>query len=89
MCTCRLDGNILSSLGGTALIVNASQMDGRVRVATLIALVVFGIVIQASQMRKDKKKKFRISSAPLGLYDGRPWFLPFAGMWHKILDWVE
>ena len=27
--------------------------------------------------------------APLGLYDGRPWFLPFAGMWHKILDWVE
>ncbi len=28
-------------------------------------------------------------SAPLGLYDGRPWFLPFAGMWHKILDWVE
>lgn len=27
--------------------------------------------------------------APLGLYDGRPWFLPFAGMWHRILDWVE
>ena len=28
-------------------------------------------------------------SAPLGLYDGRPWFLPFAGIWHKILDWIE
>ncbi|HEU0295460.1 MAG TPA: FAD-binding oxidoreductase [Anaerolineales bacterium] len=28
-------------------------------------------------------------AAPLGLYDGRPWFLPFAGAWHKILDWVE
>jgi glycine/D-amino acid oxidase-like deaminating enzyme len=27
--------------------------------------------------------------APLGLYDGRPWFLPFAGLWHKVLDWVE
>ncbi|MBK8620165.1 MAG: FAD-binding oxidoreductase [Anaerolineales bacterium] len=33
--------------------------------------------------------KFDFPNAPLGLYDGRPWFLPFAGMWHKILDWVE
>jgi len=32
---------------------------------------------------------FDFPGAPLGLYDGRPWFLPFAGMWHKILDWVE
>jgi glycine/D-amino acid oxidase-like deaminating enzyme len=27
--------------------------------------------------------------APLGMYDGRPWFLPFAGMWYKLLDWVS
>lgn len=33
--------------------------------------------------------KFNFPSAPLGLYDGRPWFLPFAGAWHKILDWIE
>jgi glycine/D-amino acid oxidase-like deaminating enzyme len=26
--------------------------------------------------------------APLGLYNGRPWFLPFAGAWYKFLDWV-
>ena len=26
--------------------------------------------------------------APLGLYDGRPWFLPLAGMYYKFLDWV-
>jgi len=32
---------------------------------------------------------FPFPSAPLGLYDGWPWFLPFAGMWHRILDWVE
>ena len=32
---------------------------------------------------------FPFPGAPLGLYDGRPWFLPFAGMWHKILDWIE
>ena len=33
--------------------------------------------------------RFNFPNAPLGLYNGFPWFLPFAGMWHKILDWVE
>ncbi|HEY3473326.1 MAG TPA: FAD-binding oxidoreductase [Anaerolineales bacterium] len=32
---------------------------------------------------------FQFPSAPLGLYDGFPWFLPLAGAWHKILDWVD
>ncbi len=27
--------------------------------------------------------------APLGLYNGKPWFLPLAGAWYKILDWVS
>ncbi|MGA7357567.1 MAG: FAD-binding oxidoreductase, partial [Candidatus Sulfotelmatobacter sp.] len=27
--------------------------------------------------------------APFGLYNGKPWFLPFAGMWYKFLDWVS
>ncbi len=27
--------------------------------------------------------------APLGLYNGKPWFLPFAGVWYKMLDWVS
>ncbi len=26
--------------------------------------------------------------APLGLYNGRPWFLPAAGLWYKLLDWL-
>jgi glycine/D-amino acid oxidase-like deaminating enzyme len=26
--------------------------------------------------------------APLGLYRGQPWFLPFAGLWYRWLDWV-
>jgi glycine/D-amino acid oxidase-like deaminating enzyme len=26
--------------------------------------------------------------APLGLYNGKPWFLPFAGMYYKVLDWL-
>ena len=33
--------------------------------------------------------QFTFPSAPLGLYNGYPWFLPFAGAWHKILDWIE
>ncbi|MGH9502546.1 MAG: NAD(P)/FAD-dependent oxidoreductase [Terriglobales bacterium] len=27
--------------------------------------------------------------APLGLYNGKPWFLPFAGAWYKFMDWVS
>jgi len=26
--------------------------------------------------------------APLGLYNGRPWFLPAAGLWYRLLDWL-
>ncbi len=32
---------------------------------------------------------FPFPSAPLGAYNGSPWFLPLAGAWHKVLDWVE
>lgn len=35
---------------------------------------------------------FDFPSAPLGLHgnaNGFPWLLPLAGIWHKILDWVE
>jgi glycine/D-amino acid oxidase-like deaminating enzyme len=27
--------------------------------------------------------------APFGLYNGRPWFLPLAGAWYKMLDWIS
>jgi glycine/D-amino acid oxidase-like deaminating enzyme len=27
--------------------------------------------------------------APLGFYNGRPWFLPFAGAYYKVLDWIS
>src|SRR5260221_10627746 len=32
--------------------------------------------------------KIPFPGAPLGLYNGRPWFLPFAGAWYKVLDWL-
>ena len=30
-----------------------------------------------------------VPGAPFGLYNGTPWFLPFAGAWYKFLDWVS
>lgn len=33
--------------------------------------------------------RFGFPGAPLGLYNGNPWFLPFAGLWYKILDLIE
>jgi glycine/D-amino acid oxidase-like deaminating enzyme len=40
-------------------------------------------------IREHPFNLFPFPPAPLGLYNGFPWFLPFAGAWHKILDWVE
>jgi glycine/D-amino acid oxidase-like deaminating enzyme len=33
--------------------------------------------------------EIKFPGAPLGLYDGKPWFLPFAGAYYKVLDWVS
>jgi glycine/D-amino acid oxidase-like deaminating enzyme len=33
--------------------------------------------------------RIRFPGAPLGLYWGKPWFLPFAAAWYKFLDWVS
>ncbi|MBL8103781.1 MAG: FAD-binding oxidoreductase [Anaerolineales bacterium] len=33
--------------------------------------------------------QFDFPSAPMGLYNGNPWFLPFAGIYYKVLDWLE
>jgi glycine/D-amino acid oxidase-like deaminating enzyme len=32
---------------------------------------------------------FRFPGAPLSLYNGRPWFLPLVGAWHRFLDMIE
>jgi glycine/D-amino acid oxidase-like deaminating enzyme len=47
----------------------------------------------AELMAGDKPENpfvgIRFPGAPLGLYNGKPWFLPFAGAWYKVLDWVS
>jgi glycine/D-amino acid oxidase-like deaminating enzyme len=52
-----------------------------------------GKTVAEAMLKGDIKEhpfnQFPFPSAPLGLYTGFPWFLPFAGAWHRILDWVE
>src|SRR5258708_26239587 len=47
----------------------------------------------AEMMAGDKPENpfvgIKFPGAPLGLYNGRPWFVPFAGAWYKFLDWVS
>jgi len=33
--------------------------------------------------------EIRFPGAPWGLYNGKRWFLPFAGAYYKVLDWVS
>jgi glycine/D-amino acid oxidase-like deaminating enzyme len=52
-----------------------------------------GKTVAEAMMKGNLKEhpfaSFSFPDAPLRLYNGFPWFLPFAGAWHKILDWVE
>jgi glycine/D-amino acid oxidase-like deaminating enzyme len=46
----------------------------------------------AERMSGDKPENpfvgIPFPGAPLGVYNGKPWFLPLAGAWYKFLDWV-
>lgn len=52
-----------------------------------------GATVAEAMMKGNIKEhpfaKFNFPGAPLGLYNGSPWFLPFAGLYYRILDWVE
>ncbi len=43
----------------------------------------------AGDPRDNPFAEFPFPAAPLGLYDGRPWFLPFAGAWYRWLDLIS
>jgi len=43
---------------------------------------------EASSRNDNPFAQIPFPNAPLGLYNGRPWFLPFAGAWYKLLDWI-
>jgi glycine/D-amino acid oxidase-like deaminating enzyme len=46
-------------------------------------------VICGGDLREIPFAEVPFPSAPLGLYWGAPWFLPFAGAWYKFLDWIS
>jgi glycine/D-amino acid oxidase-like deaminating enzyme len=44
---------------------------------------------QESRIEENPFAAIPFPGAPLGLYNGSPWFLPFAGAWYKFLDWIS
>jgi glycine/D-amino acid oxidase-like deaminating enzyme len=59
-----------------------------VAMATYLGKTVAEAMIKGN-IKEHPFAQFKFPGAPLGLYNGRPWFLPFAGAWYKILDWIE
>ncbi len=97
------DVNIEYVWGGTLdfafdMMTHVGQMDGiyyslgyaghGVAMATHLGKTVAEAMIKGN-IKEHPFASFNFPGAPLGLYNGFPWFLPFAGAWHKILDWVE
>ena len=48
-----------------------------------------GEAIMNGNIKEHPFASFAFPGAPMGLYNGYPWFLPVAVVWQKFLDWVE
>jgi glycine/D-amino acid oxidase-like deaminating enzyme len=59
-----------------------------VAMATYLGKTVAEAMLQGN-IEEHAFNLFPFPRAPFGMYNGFPWFLPLAGAWHKILDWVE
>src|SRR5579864_7599155 len=76
---------------------HAGQMDGMYYAVGYaghgVAMATYQGQKIAEMMAGDKPENpfvgIPFPGAPLGLYNGKPWFLPFAGAWYKFLDWVS
>ncbi len=76
---------------------HAGQMDGMYYAVGYaghgVAMATFQGQKIAELMAGDKPENpfvgIPFPGAPLGLYNGNPWFLPLAGVWYKFLDWVS
>jgi glycine/D-amino acid oxidase-like deaminating enzyme len=76
---------------------HAGQLDGMYYAVGYaghgVAMATFQGQKIAELMAGDKPDNpfvgIKFPGAPLGLYNGNPWFLPFAGAWYKFLDWVS
>ena len=80
------------------MMTHTGEMDGihyslgyaghGVAMATYLGKTVAEAMLKGN-IKEHPFASFDFPSAPLGLYNGFPWFLPLAGAWHKFLDWVE
>ncbi|MGC2474754.1 MAG: FAD-binding oxidoreductase [Candidatus Sulfotelmatobacter sp.] len=96
------DARIEYVWGGTLdfafdIMPHAGQMDGMYYAVGYaghgVAMATFQGQKIAEMMAGDKPENpfvgIPFPGAPLNLYNGRPWFLPLAGAWYKVLDWVS
>jgi len=100
----QLEGvNVEYMWGGTLdfafdMMIHAGEMNGiyyslgyaghGVAMATYLGRTIAEAMIKGN-VQEHPFASFPFPGAPLGLYNGFPWFLPFAGAWHKFLDWIE
>lgn len=76
---------------------HAGQLDGMyysvgysghgVAMATYLGTKIAEVICGSAD--ENPYRDIPFPGAPFGLYDGRPWFLPFAGTWYKFLDWIS
>jgi glycine/D-amino acid oxidase-like deaminating enzyme len=96
------DAKIEYVWGGTLdfafdIMPHAGQLDGMYYAAGYAGHGVAMATYQGQKMAEliagDKPENpfvgLPFPGAPLGLYNGKPWFLPLAGIWYKFLDWVS
>ena len=86
----RLDG-MYYAVGYAGHGVAMATYQGQ-KVAELMAAEQMPDHLQARRVEDMPENPFvgiPFPGAPLGLYNGRPWFLPLAGAWYKFLDWVS
>jgi len=96
------DARIEYVWGGTLdfafdIMPHAGQIDGMYYAVGYaghgVAMATFQGQKIAEMMAGDKPENpfvgIPFPGAPFNLYNGKPWFLPFAGAWYKVLDWVS
>jgi glycine/D-amino acid oxidase-like deaminating enzyme len=86
----RLDG-MYYAVGYAGHGVAMATYQGQ-KVAELMATEQMPDELQARRAEDKPENPFvgiPFPGAPLGLYNGKPWFLPLAGAWYKFLDWVS
>jgi glycine/D-amino acid oxidase-like deaminating enzyme len=97
------DADVEYAWGGTLgfafdLMAHVGEMDGMyyalgyaghgVAMGTYLGKTVAEAMLNGS-IKDHPFAAFPFPGAPLGLYHNKAWFLPFVGMWHRLLDLIE